>query len=247
MSTPARSREERPRLAAVPSYSDPDAYIREHGPLVLCATAGVRYAPDADREVGPTGAPPGYTPFRRRRARIQRREVERVSPAEQERRWAAMLDNLDALAVARVAERWPLDGGGDGPRGAEEMGAKKAREQGEAEERQRAKDRAWLDRQAAKRRPTQQGPSATERALLYIARLPPSISGSGGHGALWSAALALVKGFAIPADEALRMLAAEFNPRCHPAWSRHEMIAKVKSATRAHKPLGYLLHAEQRP
>ena len=42
----------------------------------------------------------------RRRARIQRREVERVSPEDQSRRWESMMANLDALALtwAQVAD-----------------------------------------------------------------------------------------------------------------------------------------------
>jgi hypothetical protein len=50
------------------------------------------------------------------------------------------------------------------------------------------------------------------RGMAYLARLAPAISGQGGHLATWRAALALVRGFALPADIALDLLVQEYNP-----------------------------------
>jgi hypothetical protein len=69
-----------------------------------------------------------------------------------------------------------------------------------------------------------------ERASKYLAAIPGAISGSGGHATTFRAALALVRGFALPEDEALRLLVEEFNPRCGPAWSLRELRHKVKQA-----------------
>jgi hypothetical protein len=69
-----------------------------------------------------------------------------------------------------------------------------------------------------------------ERASKYLATLPPSIAGSGGHAALWRATLAIVRGFALDPDDALRLLAEEFSPRCSPPWSLRELRHKVRSA-----------------
>ncbi len=81
------------------------------------------------------------------------------------------------------------------------------------------------------------------RASLYLEKMNPSISGSGGHGALWQAALAMVRGFELGQDDALHLLATEFNPRCQPKWSECELRHKVAQATdKAEKASwGYLL------
>lgn len=46
----------------------------------------------------------------------------------------------------------------------------------------------------------------------------------------WRAALAIVRGFGLPTDAALRLLVDEYNPRCQPAWSLKELRHKVASA-----------------
>lgn len=80
-----------------------------------------------------------------------------------------------------------------------------------------------------------------KRALKYVAKLPASISGSGGHAALWAAALSLVRGFSIPPARALQILRTEFNPRCQPPWSERELRHKVEDAEQdATTEFGYL-------
>ena len=99
-------------------------------------------------------------------------------------------------------------------------------------------------------RPTGPAPldlaSRVERASRYLAAMPPAISGSGGHAAAFRAALVLVRGFQLPPDEALKLLAQDFSPRCQPPWSLWELKHKVQSAaTRARVPAGWLLNARR--
>ncbi len=83
---------------------------------------------------------------------------------------------------------------------------------------------------------------AEKRASAYLAKMPASISGSGGHAALWNAALAMVQGFGLPSHSALRLIRQEFNPRCQPAWSDRELEHKVADAASKSKlPNGYKL------
>lgn len=84
-----------------------------------------------------------------------------------------------------------------------------------------------------------------ERARRYLAKLPPAISGSGGHDATYKAAAVLVHGFALDEDEALSLL-REFNARCSPPWSEAELFHKVKSVRPGQKPRGYLLEERER-
>lgn len=80
------------------------------------------------------------------------------------------------------------------------------------------------------------------RAVEYLAKLDPAISGAGGHMATFRAALALVRGFALTPSRALQILACHYNPRCQPPWSEAELAHKVESAAGAHStPNGYLL------
>lgn len=97
------------------------------------------------------------------------------------------------------------------------------------------------ERQRAAQAQRQPSTDVEKRALRYLEKLPASISGSGGHGALWTAALALVRGFRITPARALQMLKTEFNPRCQPPWSERELRHKVEGAEQdATTEYGYL-------
>jgi hypothetical protein len=79
------------------------------------------------------------------------------------------------------------------------------------------------------------------RAAAYLDALPPAVSGSGGHDALWTAVCAAVVGFELGIDEA-RSLIDAFNARCQPPWSQRELEHKLRSAAeRCTLPRGYLL------
>jgi hypothetical protein len=78
-------------------------------------------------------------------------------------------------------------------------------------------------------------PTALERrAAAYLDAMPPAISGRGGHNATYAAATAMVHGFGLDPETALRLLLDRYNPRCVPPWSEKELRHKVEDA--ANKP-----------
>lgn len=85
-----------------------------------------------------------------------------------------------------------------------------------------------------------------QRALAYLDKMPPAISGQGGHSATYAAATVLVHGFEIDSDRALMLLLEHYNPRCEPPWTEKELQHKVTSAaTKSHnQPRGWLLNQE---
>ncbi len=87
------------------------------------------------------------------------------------------------------------------------------------------------------------------RALAYLAKLPPAISGQGGHPATYTAATALVHGFGLDPELALALLLQEYNPRCEPPWSEKELRHKVEdAAAKPHnRPHGWLRDQEREP
>lgn len=92
--------------------------------------------------------------------------------------------------------------------------------------------------------PQRRGPTdVLERCSRYIARMPPAISGSCGHDALWAVALVAVRGFQLTTDEAYSLIASEYNPRCLPEWTERELRHKISDAfTKSTLPWGYLLN-----
>ncbi|TVQ34164.1 MAG: DUF3987 domain-containing protein [Phycisphaeraceae bacterium] len=80
------------------------------------------------------------------------------------------------------------------------------------------------------------------RAAAYLDAMPPAISGQGGHNRAYAAATAMVHGFGLDAEAALRLLLDRYNPRCLPPWSEKELRHKVDDAsTKPHtKPHGWL-------
>jgi hypothetical protein len=84
------------------------------------------------------------------------------------------------------------------------------------------------------------------RAAKYLERMEPSISGSGGHMALWAAAVALVCGFDLEPRDALDLLIHVFNPRCQPPWELNDLEHKVADADRKSRlGRGYLRDRER--
>ena len=119
------------------------------------------------------------------------------------------------------------------------------------EHRQLADLPEWLT--PVKKKPKQATPAKTQysgdayrRASAYLAKMPPSVSGSGGHSAAFAAAVALVHGFRLPPHIARSLFATEFNPRCEPVWSDKEIDHKIKQAetTQHDNPAGWLLDAD---
>ena len=83
-----------------------------------------------------------------------------------------------------------------------------------------------------------------DRARRYIAALPPAIAGQHGDVHTFRVCCRLVRGFALEEAEAL-MLLADWNARCEPPWSEHELIDKVRRARRyGREPIGGLLEMQ---
>lgn len=102
--------------------------------------------------------------------------------------------------------------------------------------------RFWDDEPGPKAPDFHSDQAIYERARKYVAKLPPAISGSNGHGATFHAACVLVLGFGLPETEALEIL-RDFNQRCQPQWSEKELLHKVQSAGKQSGERNYLRNA----
>jgi predicted P-loop ATPase len=71
-----------------------------------------------------------------------------------------------------------------------------------------------------------------KRARAYVEKMPPAISGAGGHAALWNVARKLVADFGLDQDAAFKIIWAEYNPRCQPPWSEKEIRHKLEDASK---------------
>lgn len=85
---------------------------------------------------------------------------------------------------------------------------------------------------------------AVERARPYLSAIPPAIAGQHGDLHTFRVCCRLVRGFALPDSDALKLL-EEWNARCEPPWSERELIDKVRRARRyGREPIGGLLEAQ---
>ena len=75
--------------------------------------------------------------------------------------------------------------------------------------------------------------STTRRCAAYLARIPASVSGSGGHGALLHAACVTLR-FGLADGDALDLL-RQYNDRAVPPWDDREVVRKLSEA---HKIIG---------
>jgi hypothetical protein len=70
----------------------------------------------------------------------------------------------------------------------------------------------------------------TRKAIQrYIDKMPPSISGNGGHNALYKVAAVLRNDFGLSLQDALPFIQS-FNARCQPPWSEKDLHHKLASA-----------------
>ena len=83
--------------------------------------------------------------------------------------------------------------------------------------------------------------SRVERALRYVARVPPAIAGQHGDVRTFQVCCRLVRGFALDDDDALTVLQS-WNARCIPPWTDSELRDKVRRARKyGREPIGGLL------
>ena len=80
-----------------------------------------------------------------------------------------------------------------------------------------------------------------ERALRYLASVPPAVAGQHGDVHTFRVCCRLIRGFALDDVQALHVLSA-WNARCQPPWTEAELLAKLRGAARyGREPLGGLL------
>lgn len=87
--------------------------------------------------------------------------------------------------------------------------------------------------------------AVVERARLYVAKMPPSVSGQGGHNAAFHVACVLACGFQLERDQALALF-REWNQTCRPPWSDRECEHKIDSALKQGGERGYLRNVRPR-
>ena len=80
-----------------------------------------------------------------------------------------------------------------------------------------------------------------ERALRYLERVPPAITGQHGDAHTFRVCCRLVRGFALADDEALAVL-ERWNAHCQPPWSDADLRDKLRGARKyGREPIGGLL------
>lgn len=82
-----------------------------------------------------------------------------------------------------------------------------------------------------------------ERARKYVAKLPPAVSGQGGHDVTFKAACVLALGFGLPEPEAMQVL-GEWNQTCQPPWSDKDLVHKVRDAAKQSGERNYLRNVQ---
>lgn len=81
-----------------------------------------------------------------------------------------------------------------------------------------------------------------DRARAWLAKVPYSVSGSGGHAQAFIASVGLVNGFALDPADAFDLL-SEWNRGCQPPWTERELTHKILQAGKVphNHPKGHLL------
>lgn len=96
------------------------------------------------------------------------------------------------------------------------------------------------------------GPSAVERARLYLAQCEAAIQGHAGHDKLLWAAFCMTHRFELTDSQAYDLLAGDYNPRCDPPWELSnpadfkDFTRKISESRKlkTSKPRGDLLRAD---
>lgn len=82
---------------------------------------------------------------------------------------------------------------------------------------------------------------AERRAVAYLQKCQPAVSGQRGHDKAFIVACKVGPGFDLHPDTALRLIRDFYNPACLPPWSDRELAHKVEDAYRVETRRGWFL------
>jgi hypothetical protein len=85
-----------------------------------------------------------------------------------------------------------------------------------------------------------------KRAIAYLAKIEPAISGQAGHDKTFYTACKVGPGFDLTEDQAFVLIRDHYNPRCEPPWTEKEIRHKVADAYKKAKRRGWLLVAKSK-
>lgn len=85
-----------------------------------------------------------------------------------------------------------------------------------------------------------------DRARAYLGTIPGAVAGQRGHDRTFYVAGRLVRGYGYDPDAAYPLF-AEWNQKCDPPWSEHDLRRKLEQAARQPGPRGFLLTATPPP
>ena len=83
------------------------------------------------------------------------------------------------------------------------------------------------------------------RAVAYLEKCEPAVSGQRGHNQAFKTACNAGPGFGLPEDVFLRLMREAYNPKCDPPWSDRELEHKVRDAYAKETRRGWLLDVER--
>lgn len=82
-----------------------------------------------------------------------------------------------------------------------------------------------------------------DRAIRYLAKIPPAVSGERGHDACWHAACVLRVDFDLSLEESLEAI-QQWNADCVPPWNEYDLRHKLEDAGKAAGERGRLLRQD---
>jgi hypothetical protein len=90
------------------------------------------------------------------------------------------------------------------------------------------------------------GTDVESRAVAYMARIEPSVSGQKGHNKTFGAVCRIGPGFDLSEEATFRIIKQHYNPRCQPPWTDGELAHKVQDAFIREVRRGWLLNAPRK-
>src|SRR5262249_29403095 len=106
-----------------------------------------------------------------------------------------------------------------------------------------------LDAEFSRPAKYEQQTSVEDRAIAYLRKCPPAISGCRGHNTTLAVARAIVYGFDLGVERGFDLLWLYWNPICQGPWPEADLLRKCREADRLPfgKPRGYLLNKPPAP